>query len=81
MNATHFRQMTVIWRKELKDAFRDRRAIYAILFSSLFGPLMVGFMMNREKQRSNLVVGGELRGERVAGTPVVGVVVHIGAAY
>jgi sodium transport system permease protein len=43
--------MLVVVRKELKDAFRDRRAIYALLFGSLFGPLLVGFMMNRLADR------------------------------
>ena len=39
-------QALVVFRKELKDAVRDRRAIYSVLFGSLLGPLMVGFMMN-----------------------------------
>lgn len=39
-------QTLVVFRKELKDAVRDRRAIYSVLFGSLLGPLMVGFMMN-----------------------------------
>jgi sodium transport system permease protein len=66
MNQRHLAQMVVVWRKELKDAFRDRRAIYSILFGALFGPLMVGFMMNRIADRQRQledvtipVVGGE----------------------
>jgi sodium transport system permease protein len=51
MNHRHLTQMLVVWRKELKDAFRDRRAIYSILFGALFGPLLVGFMMNRLADR------------------------------
>lgn len=43
----------VVVGKELKDAARDRRAIYSVLFGSLLGPLMVGFMLNSiaERQR------------------------------
>lgn len=39
-------QMLVVTRKELRDAFRDRRAIYSVLFGSLFGPILVGVMFN-----------------------------------
>ena len=39
-------QALVVVRKELKDAFRDRRAIYSVLFSSLAGPLLVGVMVS-----------------------------------
>ena len=60
------RQALVVARKELRDAFRDRRAIYSVLFSSLVGPLLVGVMINAlaERQRDVLevtipVVGGE----------------------
>jgi sodium transport system permease protein len=56
----------IVFRKELKDALRDRRAIYSILFGALFGPLLVGFMMNRLADRQRAleevtipVVGGE----------------------
>lgn len=41
----------VVFRKEVKDAARDRRAIYSVLFGSLLGPLMVGFMMNSVAER------------------------------
>ncbi len=46
-------QTRVVLVKELKDAARDRRAIYSILFGSLLGPLMVAFMLNSlaERQR------------------------------
>ena len=40
------RQMIVVARKELRDAFRDRRAIYSLLFGSLVGPVLVGVMFN-----------------------------------
>ena len=33
--------------KELKDGFRDRRAIMTILLSALIGPLMVSFMLKQ----------------------------------
>jgi sodium transport system permease protein len=36
-----------IARKELTDSSRDRRAIYALVFSSLVGPLLIGFMLNQ----------------------------------
>jgi sodium transport system permease protein len=39
-------QMLVVTRKELRDAFRDRRAIYSVLFGSLVGPVLVGVMFN-----------------------------------
>jgi sodium transport system permease protein len=39
-------QAWVVMRKELRDAFRDRRAIYSVLFGSLFGPVLVGVLMN-----------------------------------
>jgi sodium transport system permease protein len=43
----------VVVRKELRDAFRDRRAIYSVLFGSLFGPIVVAIMFNgmAERQR------------------------------
>lgn len=46
-----FRQAFVVVRKELTDALRDRRAIYAILFSAMFGPLLTGFILNRVADR------------------------------
>jgi sodium transport system permease protein len=39
-------QTLVVARKELRDAFRDRRAIYSVLVGSLFGPILVGVMFN-----------------------------------
>jgi sodium transport system permease protein len=44
-------QAGVVFRKELIDALRDRRAIYAILFSAMFGPLLTGFILNRVADR------------------------------
>jgi sodium transport system permease protein len=39
-------QLLVVTRKELRDAFRDRRAIYSVLLGSLFGPVLIGVMLN-----------------------------------
>jgi sodium transport system permease protein len=41
----------IVVGKELKDASRDRRAIMSILISSLFAPVLVGFMLNRVADR------------------------------
>jgi sodium transport system permease protein len=38
-------QALVVARKELRDAFRDRRAIYSVLLGSLIGPVLVGVML------------------------------------
>jgi sodium transport system permease protein len=43
--------MWIVFRKELIDSLRDRRAIYSIAFSVLLGPIMVGVMMNRIADR------------------------------
>jgi sodium transport system permease protein len=59
------RQMLVVLRKELKDASRDRRAVITLLFSALFTPLLLGFMMNRLADRQR-----ELEDVKV---PVVGI--------
>jgi sodium transport system permease protein len=48
---TRARQVLVVARKELRDAFRDRRAIYSVLFGSLFGPALVGIMFNAMADR------------------------------
>jgi sodium transport system permease protein len=47
------RQMIVVLKKELKDASRDRRALYTLLFSAAFTPALLAFMLNRiaERQR------------------------------
>jgi sodium transport system permease protein len=37
----------IIARKELIDSSRDRRAIYSLLFSTLIGPILIGFMLNQ----------------------------------
>jgi sodium transport system permease protein len=44
-------QMMVVFRKEVKDAFRDRRAIMTIVLSAALSPILLGFMMNRIADR------------------------------
>ena len=41
-------QIIVVARKELTDGFRDRRAIYGMVFGSLFGPILISFMLTQE---------------------------------
>jgi sodium transport system permease protein len=57
--------MVVVARKELRDAFRDRRAIYSVLFGSLFGPVLVAVMFNAVADRQREI-------EEVT-VPVVGI--------
>ncbi|MCA1586688.1 MAG: hypothetical protein LC791_18590 [Acidobacteria bacterium] len=45
------RSASIVLRKELTDAFRDRRSLVSILVGALFGPLIVGFMLNRLADR------------------------------
>jgi sodium transport system permease protein len=45
----------IVLRKEFVDAFRDRRSLYTLLFSAVFGPAMVGFMLNRVADRQRQV--------------------------
>jgi sodium transport system permease protein len=48
-------QVLVVFRKEIKDAFRDRRAIYSVVIGALFGPLLVGVMLNRLADRQRQI--------------------------
>ena len=57
-------QLLVVTRKELRDAFRDRRAIYSVLLGSLFGPILIGVMLN--------AIAGRQREVRDLTLPVVG---------
>jgi sodium transport system permease protein len=57
-------RMWIVARKELTDAFRDRRAIYVVLFSVLFGPMMIAFMLNQ--------IAGQERAAQEIQIPVVG---------
>jgi len=61
------RPITVVARKELTDSFRDRRSLYTLLFTTLFGPLLISFMFRQfagqKKAAEEIrlpVVGGEL---------------------
>jgi sodium transport system permease protein len=45
------RQTRVVLLKELRDAFRDRRAITSVLLSVLVGPAIAGFLMFRIADR------------------------------
>lgn len=47
------RRMVVVARKELTDGFRDKRSIYGMVFGSLFGPLMIGFMLTQEAKQEH----------------------------
>ena len=51
MTARVLRQVWIVTRKELTDSLRDRRALWSILFSVLFGPIVVVFMVNRVADR------------------------------
>ena len=45
------RQLFIVFRKELKDSLRDRRAIVAIVIGVLVGPAVIVFMVNRVADR------------------------------
>ncbi len=51
--------IAVIARKELSDGFRDRRSIYTMLVTALFGPLLIFFMLNQ--QTSQTTAAKEIR--------------------
>jgi len=59
------RQAWIVFRKELKDSLRDRRALFPIVFSVLVYPAIISFMMNR-------VAAGEREVQEIA-IPVAGV--------
>lgn len=50
-----FARTGVVFRKELKDGLRDRRSILSLVFSSLFGPLIVGFLFTSLAERQKTV--------------------------
>ena len=41
----------IVTRKELIDGFRDKRAIYSMIFGALFGPLLIGYMLTQEAKQ------------------------------
>ena len=40
------RQMNIVYRKELLDGIRDKRAIFTAIVIPLFSPLMIYFLFN-----------------------------------
>ena len=46
------RQTVIVIRKELRDSFRDRRALFSIFFGAVFFPIVITVMMNRVAERS-----------------------------
>jgi sodium transport system permease protein len=46
------RQAVIVMRKELRDSFRDRRALFSIFFSAIFFPIVITIMMNRVADRA-----------------------------
>jgi sodium transport system permease protein len=46
------RQALIVVRKELRDSFRDRRALFSIFFSAIFFPIVITVMMNRVADRA-----------------------------
>jgi sodium transport system permease protein len=62
---TPFAQSMVVFRKEVKDAFRDRRALYSIVIGALMGPMMMTFTLSS--------VAGRQRQIEDVRIPIVGV--------
>jgi sodium transport system permease protein len=46
------RQTVIVIRKELRDSFRDRRALFSIFFGAVFFPIVITVMMNRVAERT-----------------------------
>lgn len=60
----NFSPAIVVARKELMDGFRDKRAIYTVLISTFFGPLLIAFMLNQ--------FAGQQRAAQEIKIPIVG---------
>ena len=58
------RLLFVVARKELMDAFRDKRSIYSVVIGAMVGPIMIGFLLNR--------IADQQRGAQEIQVPVVG---------
>ncbi len=56
--------VSAVTRKELTDAFRDRRALYTMVFSTLFGPILIAFMLHQ--------LAGQEKAAQEIQVPVVG---------
>jgi sodium transport system permease protein len=54
----------IVARKDLIDSFRDRRALYTLLFSVLFGPILISFMLYQ--------IAGQEKAAHEIKVPVVG---------
>jgi sodium transport system permease protein len=54
----------IVVRKELMDAFRDKRSIYSVVIGALVGPIMIAFLLNR--------IADQQRGAQEIQVPVVG---------
>ncbi len=61
MNFTRIKAVAV---KEFTDGFRDKRAIYTVLFSAVFGPLMIAFLLTQ--------IAGQEKSANDIKIPVVG---------
>ncbi|MCC6587450.1 MAG: ABC transporter permease [Bryobacterales bacterium] len=60
----NLRRIVTVTRKELKDAFRDRRQLVSILVASLASPLLIALLFNR--------IAEDRRGAEEIKVPVVG---------
>jgi sodium transport system permease protein len=48
-------RLLAVFKKEMKDSFRDRRAIMTAILPAIFGPILIGFMFhNLAKTRSDV---------------------------
>ena len=63
MNAV--RLLLIVWRKELLDGVRDRRAISTLLIGAVVTPLLIAFMFN--------TLAGNVRNAEELKIPVAGV--------
>ena len=60
--------VALVARKELVDAFRDRRSILTMVATALLGPLLISFVLNQRAvqkgaiERIDLPVAGAERG-------------------
>src|SRR3954469_13453925 len=65
------RQAFVIVRKELRDSFRDHRALFSIFFGAIFFPIVITVMMNRVADRTRYADTTTLPGPAAEHTPRV----------
>jgi sodium transport system permease protein len=60
MSARWWSLVRIVLRKELTDAFRDKRSIYTLLFSAIMGPAIIAFMLNsiagRQRQVEDVTI-------------------------